>query len=84
MILTDNVWSIACYVFLWTGTMLAFFHSLGKYSLSRQLLKRAASGFAIKEAHIFVIHIVVSSCPRTLLGSNDFIIFKILPGQFHK
>ena len=64
--------------------MLAFFHSLGKHSLSRQFLKRIASGFAIEEAHIFIIRIVISSWPWALLGSNDLIIFTISPGQISK
>ena len=40
--------------------MLAFFHSLGKHSLSRQFLKRIASGFAIEEAHMLLALISVA------------------------
>ena len=32
----------------------------GKHSLSRQFLKRIASGFEIEEAHIFIIWIDIS------------------------
>ena len=84
MILSDNSWSIACHILLWTGTMLAFFYCLGKHSLSRQFLKRITSGFGIEEAHIFIKRIVISLCTLTLLGSNDFIIFTTSPGKISK
>ena len=64
--------------------MFAFFHSLGKYSLSRQFLKRIVSGFAIEEVHIFIIQMVIPLCPWAFLGSNDFIIFTISLGQISK
>ena len=70
--------------FLWTGTMLPFFHFLGKHSLSRQFLKRIASGFEIEEARIFIVRIDISSCPWALFGSNDLIIFTISPEQIWK
>ena len=73
MILVGHFWSIA-YNFLWTGTVLAFFHSLGKHSFSKQFLKRVYKGFAIEEAHNFTIRIDISSCPWALLGSNDLTI----------
>ena len=64
--------------------MLAFFHSLGKYSLSREFLKKIASGFEIEEAHIFIIWIDIPSCPLALLGSNGLIMFAISPEQISK
>ena len=66
------------------GNMLAFFHHLGKQPLSSQFLKRIASGFKIKEAHIFIIRIDILACPWALLGSNDLTIVAILPKQISK
>ena len=64
--------------------MLAFFHSLGKHSLSGQFLKTIASGFQVEEAYIFIIRIDISLCPRALLGFNDLMIFTISPEQISK
>ena len=64
--------------------MLAFFHSLGKHSVSTQFLKRLASGFQIEETHIFIIRIDIPSCPRALLESSDLIIFTTSPEQISK
>ena len=42
-----------------------------KHLFSKQFLKRIDKGFAIEEAHSFIIRIDISSCPWVLFGSND-------------
>ena len=53
--------------------MLAFFHSSGKYSFSKQFLQKTEKGFAIEKACNFIIRIDISSCPWASSGSNDLI-----------
>ena len=43
----------------------------------KTLSKRIDKGFAIEEAHNFVIRIHISSCPWALLESNDLIILTV-------
>ena len=64
--------------------MLAFFYSLGKHSFSKQFLKRIDKGFAIEEAHNFIIRIDISSCPWALFASNNLIILIISSKQNSK
>ena len=70
--------------FLWTGTILAFLHSLGKHWFLKQFLKRIYKGFPIEEAHNFIIRIDISSCPWALFGSTDLIILTISSVQNSK
>ena len=64
--------------------MLAFFDSLGKHLFSKQFLKRIGKGFAIEEAHNFIIRTDISSCPWGLFGCNDLIILTISSVQNSK
>ena len=57
--------------------MLAFFHSLEKHSFSKQFIKNIGKGFAIEEAHNFIIQIDISSSLWALFGSNDLMILTI-------
>ena len=54
--------------------MLAWPHSLGKHSFSNHFLTRTIKGFAIEEAHNFIIRIDIGSPPWFLFGSSDLII----------
>ena len=64
--------------------MFSFFHSWGKHSFLKQFLTRIDKGFAIEEAHNFIIRIDISLCPCVLFGSNDLIISTILSVQISK
>ena len=64
--------------------MLAFFHFSGKHWFLKQFLKRTDKGFAIEEAHNFIIGIDIPSCPGTLFGSNNLIILTISSVQNSK
>ena len=60
--------------FLWIGTTLAFFHSLGNIPSFRQFLKMISSGFQMESPHNFNIRMLIMSCPWALLGSSFLII----------
>ena len=50
----------------------------GKHSLSRQFLKRIASGFEIEEAHIFIIWIDISWHPHGYKDIKDYKDYKVV------
>ena len=76
MTLIDDFLSIAYHFFMnrYNVGFLPFFRET---FISKQFLKKIAKGFAIEEAHNFIIRIDISSCPWTLFGSNDLIILII-------
>ena len=64
--------------------MSAFFHSLGKHTFSKQVLKRIDKGFAIVEAHNIIIRVDILSYRWAVFGSNDLIILVISSVQNSK
>ena len=65
------------FFFLWTGTTLAFFHSMGSFPLSMHDLNISSKGFTIYSPQIFNIRILIISWLCTSFGSRFFMIFKM-------
>ena len=64
--------------------MLAFFHSSGRHSFSKQFLQKTEKGFAIEKEYNVIIRIDISSCPWASSGSNNLITLKISSVQNSK
>ena len=62
----------------------ASYVSLGKYSFSKQFLKRIDSSFEIEDACIFIMQKDILCYPVALLGSNDLATFTKLSEQISK
>ena len=60
-----------CVPFLWTGTIIAFFHSFGKHSFYYVFIKKIRGGFEITVAHNFNMRIEIPSQPWALFGSTE-------------
>ena len=57
-------------IFLWIGTMLAFFQSLAKIPAASEFWKINVSGWAIESAQILIILTEIPSWPCALLTSE--------------
>ena len=63
------------FFFVWIGTTLAFFHSIGNFIWLRHDLKTIERGLHKERPHSFNIQILIIAWPWALLGSRLFIIF---------
>ena len=67
----DDILQLAVCYFLWTGTTLAFFHSMGNFPLSVHDLKISSKGFKIESLQIFNLWILIMSKPWALFGLKE-------------
>ena len=72
----DSFQLVVCF-FLWTGTTLAFFYSMGNFPLSMHDLKISSKGFKIESPQIFNMRILIMSKPWALFGLKFLVIFAI-------
>ena len=57
----NNLLLIACFLFLWTGTIFDFFRLSGKIPEFKNLPNIIDNGFAILESQICIIHVSMLS-----------------------
>ena len=70
--------AVCFFCFLWTGTTLAFFHSMGNFPLSMHDLKISSKGFKIESPQIFNMRILIMSKPWALFGLRFLMILAML------